>query len=313
MKKKIVVAFGGNAILQAKQRGTAEEQLANVRDAANQVADMIAAGYQVVLTHGNGPQVGNILIQNEEASGLVPAMPLDICGAETQGMIGYMIQQSLSNILWERKIARPVVTIVTQVVVDAADSAFQNPSKPIGPFYTSGKAEELMREKGFIMKEDKARGGWRRVVPSPMPIRINERDAISTLIEVGTVVIASGGGGVPVVEKNGRLEGIEAVIDKDLAGQRLAGDVSADILMILTDVDAVAVHWGEPNQEFLSELSVKQARIYQKEGHFKAGSMGPKVDAACSFIENGGEMAIIASLGNANLALQGKSGTRFVR
>jgi carbamate kinase len=311
--QKVVVAFGGNAILRAEQRGTAEEQLQNVQEACRQVASMLELGYQVVITHGNGPQVGNILIQNEEASGLVPALPLDCCGAESQGLIGYMIQQSLGNVLALRGLSCPVVTVVTQVVVDEDDPAFNQPSKPVGPFYKAGKAQELIQEKGFIMREDKARGGWRRLVPSPDPLQIHEREAIRRLVDQGVVVIAAGGGGVPVVQSDQRLRGVEAVIDKDLAGQCLAADLEADILLILTDVQAVAVNWGTPDQQFLSELSLEEARTLAKAGHFQAGSMGPKVEAACRFVENGGQMAIIADLEHAFLALQGKAGTRFIR
>ncbi len=310
--KKIVVALGGNAILQAGQKGTAEEQLANVRLAAEQIAQLVIAGYQVVLTHGNGPQVGNILLQNAAASPAVPAMPLDICGAESQGFIGYMLQQSLTNTLWERGMSKPVVTVVTQVVVDANDPAFSKPAKPIGPFYPKEEAEKLMAE-GLAMQEDRARGGWRRIVPSPQPLRIWEREAIISLIDSGAIVIASGGGGIPVVETPTGLRGVEAVIDKDLAGQRLANDVGADLLLILTDVEAVAVNWGQPNQRWLSAVRLDEARAYQAEGHFLAGSMGPKVAAACNFIEAGGEMAIITSLQTATEALAGKTGTRFTR
>jgi carbamate kinase len=311
--KKIVVALGGNAILQAGQRGTAPEQLANIQEACRHVADMIQAGYQVVLTHGNGPQVGNILIQNEAASQLVPALPLDVCGAETQGLIGYLLQQSLTNILRQQQLERPVVTVVTQVVVDSADPAFQSPTKPVGPFYSAETAARLAAEKGYVLREDRARGGWRRVVASPEPVRIQERDSIRQLIDAGAMVIAAGGGGVPVVETDGRLQGVEAVIDKDLASERLATDVGAEILLILTDIEAVAVNWGQPDQRFLEQVSVDQARVWQAEGHFQAGSMGPKVTAACRFVENGGEMSIIASLSSAMLALQGRSGTRFTR
>lgn len=308
--KKIVVALGGNAILQAGQKGTAEEQLANVRLAAEQIGQLVLAGHQVVLTHGNGPQVGNILLQNAAASPTVPAMPLDICGAQTQGFIGYLLQQSLANILGQHGYSKPVVTVVTQVVVDADDPAFSNPTKPIGPFYSAEEAQELIA-KGLAMQEDRARGGWRRIVPSPVPVRIWEREAIVNLIDSGAIVIAAGGGGIPVVETVSGLRGVEAVIDKDLAGQRLANDIGADILLILTDVEAVALDWGLPTQRWLHDVSLAQARSYHAAGHFQAGSMGPKVAAACNFLDAGGEMAIITSLQAVSQALAGETGTRF--
>lgn len=310
--KKIVVALGGNAILQAGQKGTAQEQLANVQAAAEQIAQLILAGHQVVLTHGNGPQVGNILLQNAAASPTVPAMPLDICGAETQGFIGYMLQQSLSNILRAKGNTKPVVTVVTQVVVAANDPAFSAPTKPIGPFYSAEQAAELAAQ-GMSLQEDRARGGWRRIVPSPQPLQIWERAAITSLIDSGVIVIAAGGGGIPVVETATGLQGVEAVIDKDLAGQRLANDLGADALLILTDVEAVALDWGLPTQRFLHDVSLNEAKSYQAEGHFQAGSMGPKVAAACNFIAAGGELAIITSLAAATAALVGKTGTRFTR
>lgn len=308
--KKIVVALGGNAILQTGQKGTAEEQLANVRLAAEQIAQLVLAGHQVVLTHGNGPQVGNILLQNAAASPAVPAMPLDICGAESQGFIGYLLQQSLVNALREQGVNKPVVTIVTQVVVDANDPAFSKPTKPIGPFYPAEEAQRLMA-KGLAMQEDRARGGWRRIVPSPVPLRIWEREAIISLIDSGAIVIAAGGGGIPVVQTPAGLQGVEAVIDKDLAGQRLANDVGADVLLILTDVEAVALDWGLPTQRWLHDVTLAEVEAYQAAGHFQAGSMGPKVAAACNFLASGGEMAIITSLQTATQALAGNTGTRF--
>lgn len=311
--KKVVVALGGNAILQAGQQGTAAEQKANVELAAEQIAQLILAGHQVVLTHGNGPQVGNILLQNAAASKDIPAMPLDICGAETQGFIGYLLQQALSNILLKHGYQQPVVTLVTQVLVDPADAAFQTPTKPIGPFYTAAQAAELMSSEGLVMREDRARGGWRRLVPSPIPQRIWEKDAVLSLIASGAVVIAAGGGGIPVIETADGLQGVEAVIDKDLAAQRLASDVGADVLLILTDVDAVALDWGLPTQSFLSQISLAEAKEYQAAGHFQAGSMGPKVAAACGFLTAGGKTAIITSLQAASLALAGQAGTRFTR
>lgn len=307
MNKRIVVALGGNAIQPPQKAGTAANQFASVRETCAQLADMIRQGYQVILTHGNGPQVGSILLQNEEAKQAVPPMPLDVCGAQTQGFIGYMMQQSMGNQLPNLSVA----TVVTQVEVGVDDPAFQHPTKPIGPFYSPAEAERLQTEKGWSMVEDSGRG-WRRVVPSPTPLAIVEKEAISALLEQGILVIAAGGGGIPVTRAaDGKLNGVEAVIDKDLAGERLAADVEANILLILTDVEAVALNWGTPEQEFLSELNVSQARNFQHQGHFKAGSMGPKVEAACRFVENGGELAVIASLGNALAALQGNSGTRF--
>lgn len=309
MPERIVVAFGGNAILKAKERGTVEEQRANVQEACEKVADLVQAGYHVVVTHGNGPQVGAVLLQNELAKDSVPAMPLDMCGAATQGQIGYMIQQSLGNILRERGNPVPVVSVVTQVLVDTADSAFANPTKPIGSYYGATEAASMMSEKGWVMVEDKARGGFRRVVPSPSPLRIVEKEAIASLLSAGFLVVASGGGGIPVVEKDGLLIGVEAVIDKDLAGERLAQDIGADTLMILTDVAQAALHFHSPKQVNLGSITLSQARQYSEEGHFKAGSMGPKMMAAIKFLENGGTRSIITALDLALDALAGKAGT----
>lgn len=309
-RKRIVIALGGNAILKPGQEGRAEDQFNNVRSTCQQIVRMIEIGHQTVITHGNGPQVGAILLQNEEASRVVSAMSLDICGAESQGLIGYMIQQSLRNLLEERGIKVPVVTVVTQVLVDEKDSAFENPTKPVGPFYDEQEARELASERGFTVIDDSGRG-WRRVVPSPDPEGIIEEDAVKLLVESGTVVIASGGGGIPVVEREGKLIGVEAVIDKDLAGERLATAVKANILLILTGVDGAALNYGTDEERFLDSITVREARQYYEQGHFAAGSMGPKVLAAIRFLENGGESCIIASLENAWSALQGEAGTRI--
>lgn len=292
---RVVVALGGNAILKPGQEGRAEDQFKNVRSTCQQIVRMIEIGHQIVITHGNGPQVGAILLQNEEASGVVPAMPLDICGAESQGLIGYMIQQSLRNPLEEQGIRVPVATVVTQVLVDEKDPAFENPTKPVGPFYGEGEARRLAMERGFTVIEDSG-PGWRRVVPSPDPKGIVEEDAIKLLVESGAVVIASGGGGIPVVRRAGELVGVEAVIDKDLAGERLATAVKANILLILTDVDGVALNYGTARERFLDSMTISEARQYLTEGHSAAGRMRPKVLAAMRFLENGGESCIIVSL-----------------
>ncbi len=307
--QRLVIAFGGNAMLQAKQKGTAEEQRANIHTACMAVADLVEAGNQVIVTHGNGPQVGAVLLQNELAKAEVPPMPLDVCGAATQGQIGYMIQQSLTNILAERAIPKPVVSLVTQVLVDENDAAFRYPTKPIGSFYTAEEAARFSADLGWVMREDKARGGWRRVVPSPDPIRIVERSAVRSLLAGEALVITAGGGGIPVVERAGKLHGVEAVIDKDLASERLACDVEADTLMILTDVPEVAINFNTPEQVNLRGLALAEAKRYYGEGHFKPGSMGPKVLAAIRFIEDGGKRSIITSLGLAGQAVRGLAGT----
>jgi carbamate kinase len=277
-----------------------------------QIALMIKEGYRVVITHGNGPQVGNILIQNGAGADKVPAMPLDICGAESQGLIGYMMQQQLSNILSEMGLNIPVVTVVTQMVVDKNDPAFKKPTKPVGPFYTKEYAEAAMKEKGEHWIEDAGRG-WRKVVPSPNPIRIVEIEAVHQLIDSGCIVIANGGGGIPVIEEENKLIGVEAVIDKDFGGERLAFNVKADFFMILTDVPKVYINYNKPDQRALDELTIKEVEEYQKEGHFKAGSMGPKVEACRRFVQNGGRTAIITSLDTALEALKGEAGTRIVK
>ncbi|MDF2626416.1 MAG: cpkA [Symbiobacteriaceae bacterium] len=307
----IVIALGGNAILQPGQAGTAAEQAENIRKTCVQIAGMIEAGHRVVVTHGNGPQVGNLLIQQEEASAVVPPMPMDVAGAMSQGMLGYWMQNQLDNLLRERGIVKPVVTLVTQVLVDRDDPAFKNPTKPVGPFYTEAKAQRYMAEKGWQMKEDAGRG-WRRVVPSPNPKAIWEKEAIKTLVDAGAVVICSGGGGVPSFLEGEKLTGCEAVIDKDLAGQRLAADVGADLFCILTDVPKVCLRYKQPDQEMLSRVTLAQMHKYASEGHFKAGSMGPKVEAIMRFVEATGKWGVISSLDDATQAVEGNAGTVIV-
>ncbi len=312
--KRVVIALGGNAILQRGQKGTYEEQMDNVRKTARQIADIIERGYEVVITHGNGPQVGALLLHMDAGQQLygIPAQPMDVAGAMTQGQIGYMIQQALINELRGRGIDRPVATIVTQTIVDKNDPAFQNPSKPVGPFYDEETAKRLAKEKGWTVIEDSGRG-WRRVVPSPDPKGHVEAPVIVDLVEKGFIVVSSGGGGVPVVDEGGRLRGVEAVIDKDLAGERLAEEVNADVFMILTDVNGAAVNYGKENERWLEKVTVEELMRYYEGGHFKKGSMGPKVLAAIRFVEWGGERAIIAALDRAVEALEGKTGTQVVR
>ena len=307
---KIVIALGGNALQEAGKPATAQAQLEVVEQTSTYIADILEKGYRVVLAHGNGPQVGRLVIQNEYAEPVTPAMPFDVCGAMSQGMIGYHIQQGLSKVLKRRGNSTPVSTLITQVVVDANDPKFQAPSKPIGPFYTEEEAAAIAAQKGYIMKEDAGRG-WRRVVASPMPIEIVELDAVRCLVDNGFIVVTVGGGGIPVVRNaQGELEGVTAVIDKDLASERLAEDLDADALVILTAVEKVSIHFKKPNQRDLDQISTAEARQYMAEGHFAPGSMLPKIEAAVKFVESKrGRKAIITSLDKAVLALDGKAGT----
>ena len=314
MGKRVLVALGGNAIKKPDEVGTYEQQLAAVRRTAEQLAEMVARGYELVITHGNGPQVGNLLIQQEEGVRRgVPPQPLDVLNAMTQGQIGYMLQQCLQNALRARGVEKPVVTVITQVLVRPDDPDFRDPSKPVGPFYTREEAELLAREKGYVVK--RVRPGheraYRRVVPSPDPLAVVEGEAIKAMVDMGMIVIAAGGGGIPVVQHDGGLVGVEAVIDKDLAGERLAEVVGADIMLILTDVHKVKLNFGTPQERDIDAMSVGEARRYLAEGHFPPGSMGPKVRACIRFLENGGELAIIAHLEEALAALEGRAGTRI--
>ncbi|RJQ11130.1 MAG: carbamate kinase [Bacillota bacterium] len=305
---RFVIALGGNAIIQPGQRGTADEQLTNVNAACRHIAELVASGVQVVLTHGNGPQVGNALIRSEKGSVEVPPLPLDVCGAETQGELGYYIQQALGNHLRRRGVVKTVATVVTQTCVDRDDPAFANPTKPVGPFYDEDRAQQLRRALGWIMVEDSGRG-WRRVVPSPIPKRLMETAAVKALLEAGAVVVASGGGGVPVTTlPDGSLAGVEAVIDKDLAAAVLARDVKANCLIILTDVDGAYVAYRKPGQRLLRRLSVVEAERLLEAGEFGVGSMGPKVRAAVSFARMGGT-ALITALEALTPALAGETGT----
>lgn len=294
MKEYVVVAFGGNAIQPSGQRGTLEEQRANVRRMSEQLGRLILSGYRVVVTHGNGPQVGEVMLRSELARETVPPVTLDVAGAMSQGQIGYMLQQETGNFLARRGAPTQVVSLVTQVTVDAADPAFGTPTKPIGRFYSLADAERVQEERGWTMVEDAGRG-YRRVVPSPAPLDIVEWQAVRALLEAGVLVIAAGGGGVPVIESGVTRTGIDAVIDKDLAAQKLASLVNAGVLVLLTEVEAVAVEFGTPRQRALGLCGLDEIRGYQAEGQFPAGSMGPKVRAAVQFIESGGERAIITS------------------
>lgn len=308
--EKLVIALGGNALQEGKGPATAEAQLAVVEKTSEYIANILESGYQVVLAHGNGPQVGRIVLQNENSVDITPAMPFDVCGAMSQGMIGYHMQQGLSKSLRKRGIETPVATIVTQVVVDKNDKAFENPSKPIGPFYTEADAKRLQEEKGYSVKEDAGRG-WRRVVASPQPVEIVELPVVKAMIEKGFVVITVGGGGIPVLrEANGDLVGTAAVIDKDLASERLSEDIDADALLVLTAVEQVCLNYGTPDEKRLSNITVADCEKYIEEKHFAPGSMLPKIQAAMKFAASKpGRRAIITSLDKAVDALAGTAGT----
>ncbi len=310
MAKVAVVAIGGNSLIKDKDHQTVPDQFAATRETCIHIADMIGRGWEVVITHGNGPQVGFILMRSELASRVLHTVPLDSCGADTQGALGYMIQQSLGNEFEKRGIQKPIVTLVTQVVVDNDDSAFENPSKPIGPFYDEARAKRYRDEEGWRIMEDAGRG-WRRVVPSPIPMRIVEQEAIKALIGLGFVVIGVGGGGIPVVEEDGSLRGVEAVIDKDYASGLLATGIKADLFLISTAVEKVALNYGKPNQIDLARMTLSEAKNYLQEGHFPPGSMGPKMKAVIKFLEEGGEEALITSPENLARALRGEMGTRI--
>jgi carbamate kinase len=309
---KILVALGGNAILQSKEAGTAKQQFANISRTSKELVELFKEGAEMTITHGNGPQVGDILLRNELASTVVPPMPLDVCGAQSQGMIGYMFQQSLNNEFRSVGLDVPIVTILTQTVVDKNDPAFRNPTKPIGPFYSQTEATVLARKNGWIVKSDGKRG-YRRVVPSPKPISVVEAKVIEKMFREGFLVIHSGGGGVPVIMKeDGSIAGVEAVIDKDLTSGLMASMLRVDVLLILTDVEKISLNYGKPDQKNLDSLSVKEARSYMLQEQFPAGSMGPKVEAAANFVEASGGKAIITSLGRANEALKHNTGTLIV-
>lgn len=307
MGKKAVIALGGNALIKEGQEGTIYEQFANTREIMKQIVKIIQDGWDVVITHGNGPQVGAILLQNELARDITPSMPLGICVAESEGLIGYMLQQCLSNALKKAGIDRPVVTLITQVLVDEDDPSFKNPTKPIGPYYSDDDVEELKKE-GYKIKKQK--DGWRIVVPSPDPKTIVEGKIIKRMLEEDVIVIASGGGGMPVIEKEGwGLDGLEAVIDKDLASERLAEAIGAELLLILTNVENVYINYGKPDQKTLKNITLKEIKKYYDEGHFLEGSMGPKILAAVRFLNSGGKKAIISHVDKGWQAFKEETGT----
>lgn len=311
-KGKIVIALGGNALQAFGSPPTAECQLEVVRKTCDYIAQIVASDYEIALVHGNGPQVGRILLASETAKEVTPAMPFDVCGAMSQGYIGYHLQQSMHEALLKiKKGYIPVVTLVTQMVVDKNDTAFQNPTKPIGPFYSEEEAKAIAEDKHYVMKEDSGRG-WRRVVASPIPSHIVEIDSIKRLWD-STIVVFAGGGGIPVVQRDdGSYEGVAAVIDKDYAAELLAEQVGVDTLLILTEVEKVAINFNKPDQKNLDHLTVEEAERYIEEGHFAPGSMLPKVQAAVKFAKSGeGKTAIITSLFKAVDALEGKTGTRI--
>jgi carbamate kinase len=312
-KKKIaVVAVGGNSLIKDKQHQSVPDQYAAAVESMSHIAGMIEAGWDVLVTHGNGPQVGFILRRSELSLHELHVVPLDYCGADTQGAIGYMFQRALHNEFRKRGIKKEAATVVTQVLVDRNDPAFQNPSKPIGSFMDQAQADQHRSADGWSVVEDAGRG-WRRVVASPDPKRVIEAPAIQKLVEGGFVVICVGGGGIPVIEdEQGDLQGIEAVIDKDFGGALLANAVKADLLLITTAVEKVAIHYNKPDQAWLDRLTLAEAKQYLAEGHFAKGSMGPKIEAIIRYLESGGKEALITDPANIERALQGKTGTRIV-
>jgi len=314
-KPVLLVALGGNAISRSGDEPSVAAQFGRTRETADTLLPIIESGrYRLVITHGNGPQVGNILLRADLAAeeGVLPPLPIDAAVADTQGAMGYMIQQCLSNALWESGIRIPVVTVVTQVIVDENDGAFANPTKPIGRYYRAGEADRLMDEHGWAMREDPQGRGWRRVVASPQPREIVEQDIVRELLDSGVIVIACGGGGVPVVAgAGGSLHGVDAVIDKDLASSLLATHIDAETFAIATEVERVYLNYGKPDQTEMKEVDVDRLRTYQRQGQFPAGSMGPKIEAVIGFLERGGPRAIITSPEALQRSLEGHAGTHI--
>jgi carbamate kinase len=310
--KRAVIALGGNAITKHGEEDTIARQFANTRKSLDGVVELARDGYGLVIAHGNGPQVGNALLRIELARGKAPILPLGVLVADTEGGMGYMIEQSLQNRLRKENIDCSVVTIITQMLVDRNDPAINKPTKFIGQFYTEEEAKDFSTSRGWEMKED-ANRGWRRVVPSPMPLKAIESDTIKNMVENNTIVIAGGGGGIPVyIDESGDYEGFDAVIDKDLGAAVIANEIKADVLAILTDVEHVAINYGTTEQKNLEKITLSEVKKYMDEGHFPAGSMKPKIEAAVKFIENGGQMVVITSLENARLGVRGEVGTRIV-
>jgi carbamate kinase len=309
--ERVVVALGGNALLRRGADDTFEEMYDAARAAAERIADIAAEGWEVVVTHGNGPQVGRILLQQEAAARTISPMPLDVCGAESQGLIGYLLQVTIGDVFFERGMERPVATILTLTRVRPQDPAFRRPTKFVGPFYTPSRAKKLEEQHGWTLKED-PHGGWRRVVPSPRPYSIVETPVVKRLVADGVIVIAGGGGGVPVVEKGPRLIGREGVVDKDLAAAILASEVEATTLLILTDVPKVQRGFGSLYPEDLDRITSDEAAVLLKAGEFGAGSMGPKIEAAIGFLEAGGTRVMIGELESAPAVLRGEDGTAIV-
>ena len=310
--KTLVIALGGNAITPPSQEGNIPQQFQATQETCEHIVTLIERGFDIVLTHGNGPQVGNVLRRVEKARDEIYTLPLDVCVADTEGGMGYMIQQSMENALKKRKIKKSIITVITQVVVDAADSAFQKPSKPIGPFMGVEEAQERRAKDHWQVVEDASRG-YRRVVPSPRPIRIVEINAIRSLIRDNCIVIACGGGGIPVVvDGSGRLRGVEGVIDKDWATALLACEIGAKTMIISTGTEKVSLNFKKPDQVLLDELHLADARTYLSQGQFPAGSMGPKIEAAIQFLEKGGRQVIVTVPERLADALDGKTGTRVL-
>lgn len=311
MNKRAVIALGGNALIKKGQKGTIYEQFANTRESCRSIVRMIQDGWDVVITHGNGPQVGALVLQNQKAKDITPEMPLGICVAESEGLIGYMVQQCLLNALKREQIDKAVIALITQVIVDPNDPCLANPTKPIGPYYSEEESFEMLKQGYHMTKQPR---GWRMVVPSPDPLRIVEGEIIRKMLDDDIIVIASGGGGMPVIEKEGwGLDGLEAVVDKDLAAERLAEAVGAQVLLILTDVEKVFLRYNTPQQQPLDKVTYDELKEYYLSGHFPPGNMGPKILAALRFLEFGGERVIISNIEQGWEALQGKTGTLIIR
>jgi len=312
MAKLAVVAFGGNALLRSGQKGTYQEQIQNVTKTCASLLGLLKQDYNIVIGHGNGPQVGNVMLQHEAGNKSfdLPIMPMDFCVSETQGSIGYLIEQAFRNLFVKENLKKNVVTLVTQVEVNGEDPLFKNPTKPVGPYYTEEEAEEYAAETGAIFREDPKGNGWRKVVASPKPLRVVNIDIVKQLAETGNIVVTVGGGGIPVVVENGTTRGVEAVIDKDLASALTAVEIGADEFYILTDVPKVYLNFKKPNEKALDTITVAEAKQYLEEGHFTEGSMAPKIRAALYFVENGGAECIITEAGQLG---NPACGTRIVR